>query len=115
MKQALNVLFAFSLLALIGMAHEHIVKAQSAQAATFQGGAAHSTCLTPATGSYFLCVATDGVWVSNNGAAYFQVTAPAASSGITGITYNGTAVPVSAGVAAITGPTKAVIPNGVLQ
>ncbi len=68
------------------------VEAQNAQAATFVGAAAHTTCLTPVAGSYFLCVASDGVWVSNSGAAYFQLTAPgvAATPSITlnGVTKN---------------------------
>ena len=55
-------------------------RTQTASAVTTQGGGPHTTCLTPVAGSYFFCVATDGVWVSNNGAAYFQVVAPAASA-----------------------------------
>lgn len=61
------------------------VHAQSAAAYTMAGTASHSTCLTPAAGQYFLCVANDGIWVSNNGTAYFQITAPAASAGITSV------------------------------
>jgi len=63
------------------------VHAQTAEAATFQGLAAHTTCLTPVTGSYFLCVASDGIWVSNNGAAYFQVVASSGTAGVT--SFNG--------------------------
>lgn len=64
------------------------VHAQSAVAFTMQGGGPHTTCATPATGSYFLCPATDGIWVSNNGSAYFQILPPV--SGVTGVTsWNG--------------------------
>ena len=85
MKQAQNVLFAFCLLALVGMVHEWTVHAQGQTAMTMSGGAAHSTCLTPAAGSYFFCVATDGIWISNNGAAYFQITSGAGAPGPQGI------------------------------
>jgi hypothetical protein len=64
------------------------LRAQSPQAYTMSGGAAHTTCTTPASGAYFLCVATDGVWVSNNGAAYFQIVQQRAASPT--LTINGT-------------------------
>src|SRR5271156_3638674 len=54
------------------------IRAQSPQAFTISGGGTHATCQTPVVGSYFLCAATDGIWVSNNGAAYFQVNPPSA-------------------------------------
>jgi len=57
------------------------VQAQSAQAATFVGLAAHTTCLAPTAGAYYLCQATDGTWISNNGSPYFQVVAPTAVTG----------------------------------
>ena len=72
------------------------VLAQAAQAYTMAGGAAHTTCTTPVAGSYFLCVATDGVWVSNNGSAYFQIVPPAS---------------VVAGVTSFAGRTGAVVPT----
>lgn len=61
-----------------------IARAQGASAATFSGSGPHTTCTTPVSGAYFLCIATDGVWVSNNGALYFQITAPS-SSGVTSV------------------------------
>ena len=66
-------------------------RTQTASAVTTQGGGPHTTCLTPVAGSYFFCVATDGVWVSNNGATYFQVVAPVATAGVTAINICGAA------------------------
>jgi hypothetical protein len=65
--------------------HPRPVAAQTPAAYTMSGAAAHTTCLTPATGAYFLCVASDGVWVSNNGAAYFQIVPQAGTVGVTSV------------------------------
>lgn len=87
---------------LVGM----VLRAQSPQAYTMQGTAAHTTCITPVAGSYFLCVATDGVWVSNSGGAYFQILPQAAQvAGVTSLSVNGGAA--QTGSVALTIPTKA--------
>jgi hypothetical protein len=101
-----NVLIAALLIALLTFS----ARAQGPVAWTVSGAGLHTTCSTPVAGSYFLCVATDGVYVSNNGGAYFQIVPPSTASGtLTGISVNGTAmVPTSAGVVALTVPTTAV-------
>jgi hypothetical protein len=101
------MLVAIALLCLVAW---RMGRAQAPQAATFSGSAAHTTCLTPAAGSYFLCVASDGIWVSNNGGAYFQLT-PQASAGVT--SWNGqtgavTYAPPVAPVTSVNGKTGAV-------
>lgn len=63
----------------------HLGRAQGPVAATMSGFGPHTTCTTPVAGSYFLCMATDGIWVSNNGAAYFQLLVPVAVAGVTSV------------------------------
>jgi hypothetical protein len=110
MKTLNSILFAVALLLAIGSYIDKKVVAapvvpQAASAGTLQGTAVHTTCLTPAVGAYFLCLATDGIWISNNGAAYFQIVQSGGSAGVTSITVNGgTAV---TGAVALTIPTKA--------
>jgi hypothetical protein len=86
---------------------------------SFAPGVTMSTCTQspplPA-GNFDVCDFNGGVAYSTNGTTWTQVLpAPTQGVAITSLTYNGTPVPVTNGVAAITGPTKAVIPNGVLQ
>ena len=114
MKECKNFAILFLVLLLFGasaeMLHTHIVHAQGAGAGTFSGSGPHTSCTTPVAGSYFLCVATDGIWISNNGAAYFQVVAPSAGvaswNGQTGaVTYTPPAYPVTS----VNGKTGAVV------
>ena len=89
------------------------VHAQSAQAYTMAGSAAHTTCLTPVVGSYFLCVATDGIWVSNNGATYFQILSPAAST-VGTVTSVNAIKPDSTGNVTLAIPSTAALPSQTL-
>lgn len=84
------LLFAACFLVLGSVIDNHAVHAQAAAAWSMQGQGPHTTCLTPAAGAYILCPATDGIWISNNGAAYFQLLAPVPAGGMTSITINGT-------------------------
>jgi len=84
----------------------HIVHAQSAQAVTFQGGAASSTCLTPVVGQTMLCVGTDDIKGSWNGAAYVSLK-PGAASAPT-LTLNGT-------TKALPGPFTVVATSGAIN
>jgi hypothetical protein len=90
----------------------HQVHAQSAQAYTMAGSAAHTTCVTPAVGSYFLCVATDGIWVSNNGAAYFQILPPTSTTGT--VTSVNSIKPDSTGNVTLAIPSTAALPSQTL-
>jgi hypothetical protein len=86
--------FAALLILLAGV----VGRTQSTSAGTLEGPAgSHLTCSTPTAGHYYLCTANDGVWVSNNGAAYFAITQNPAG-GVTSI--NG-----KAGALTITGAT----------
>jgi hypothetical protein len=81
---------------------------------SFAPGVTMSTCTqSPAlpAGNFDVCDFNGGVAYSTNGTTWTQVLpAPPSTAGIAGITYNGSAVPVSAaGIAAITGPTKATV------
>ena len=113
MKPFLNIAGAVGLFWLGAVAfHAISTKAQTPAAYTMSGAAAHTTCTTPVAGSYFLCVATDGIWVSNSGGAYFQIVPPAAQTagvtswnGLTGaVTYSAPTPPVSS----VNGKTGAV-------
>jgi hypothetical protein len=80
-------------------------KAQGPAAWTASGTGPHTTCTTPVAGSYFLCVATDGVYVSNNGGSYFQIMPPSSAvAGVTSLSVNG-GTPQT-GAVAISIPTK---------
>lgn len=74
-----------------------------------------SGCQTHA-GVSTLCLGTDGLVFSNAGAKYGPNLAipTSAAGGITGVTMNGIAVPVSNGVAAVTGVTNLTI-NGLTK
>jgi hypothetical protein len=86
---------------------------------SFAPGVTMAQCTqTPAlpAANFDVCDFNGGTAYSTNGTTWTQqLPVPAQAGGITGLTYNGTPVPVTNGVAAITGPTKAVIPNGSLQ
>jgi len=101
----ISLILAVIALALVIPSRPQKVEAQAAQAFTMSGSAAHTTCLTPAATAYYLCVASDGIFVSNAGAAYFQIVAPAAGTTPT-LTLNGTTktLPASFTITA-TGPT----------
>jgi hypothetical protein len=112
MKKIAALWFMALTLILAGAYFTRSVRAQGAVAATFQGGGAHGTCTTPVAGSYFLCVATDGIWISNNGAAYFQVVAPSGTAGVTswnGLTGAVVYSPPAAPVSSVNGKTGAVV------
>lgn len=69
------------------------------------GTATHTACtVIPATTQY--CFASDGLWVSLNGAAYVQVQIGAPVTGITSITVNG-GTPLTGPAVVLTIPTKA--------
>lgn len=78
----LKGIFCIAVLCVLVLDVHDRVQAQTPVAATLQGSAAHTTCITPVAGQYFLCLATDGIWVSNNGAAYFQLLAAGATAGV---------------------------------
>jgi hypothetical protein len=97
----------------VRIAHVH---AQGAQAVTISGGAATSTCLTPVVGQTFLCIGSDDIKASWNGAPYVSLK-PGGAGGVTQITVNGGAP--QTGNVALTIPTKVVLnsvtPTGTIQ
>ena len=89
-----------------------VVHAQTAVALTIAGMAPHTTCLTPVAGQYYLCQATDGTWVSNNGGAYFQILPSTAVAGVTswnGLTGAVIYTPPTAPVMSVNGKTGAIV------
>jgi hypothetical protein len=113
MKVAKQIFYTVLILMLVGDYVDRKVQAQGPAAATISGGGPHTTCTTPVAGAYFLCPASDGIWVSNNGAPYFQIVAPASFSGITSISVNGGA-PQPGPTVALTIPVNPVMTvNGV--
>jgi hypothetical protein len=82
---------------------------------TMPSTAVAANCPVPIVATTIYCFGADKLEVSANGGAYVVIwPSPAvAPAGLTGVTYNGVAAPVSGGVAAITGPTKAVLPASV--
>jgi hypothetical protein len=116
MKHLIRALVVTSILLICAILWLGHVYAQSAKAGTLWGQGPSSTCDTSiAGGPAGLCIATDGIFTNAGNGALWVKMGGAQAGGITGLTYNGTPVPVTNGVAAITGPTKAVIPNGSLQ
>jgi len=67
--------------------------------------ATHTAC-TVAVGLTQMCLASDGLWLSVNGAAYVQVQTGTSVVGVTSISVNGSA-PLS-GAISLTIPSKAV-------
>lgn len=68
------------------------------------GPATHTAC-TVAPALTQMCLASDGLWLSVNGAAYVQVQTGTAVAGVTSISVNGSA-PLS-GAISLTIPSKA--------
>jgi hypothetical protein len=69
-----NILIAaILLLSGIELYHVRAVHAQTAGAVTFQGGGPHTTCATPVPGISQTCIASDGLYQSDNGGAYWRV------------------------------------------
>jgi hypothetical protein len=89
--KSLKIYMAFGLVLAAWLATKNLYRvhaqAPTGTAATLSSNGPHTTCQTPAAGSYFLCIASDGIFVSNNGGPYFQLTAGGA--GVTGIAVNG--------------------------
>jgi selenophosphate synthetase-related protein len=88
-----------------------------AQSTTSQIGsvvaAAHTSCTVTASTTQ-VCFATDGLWLSVNGAAYVQVQTGAVVAGVTSIAVNG-GTPQT-GVVSLTIPSKITITStGALQ
>lgn len=79
-----------------------------AQSTTSQIGsvvaATHTSCVV-AVSTTQLCFATDGLWLSVNGAAYVQVQTGTVVTGVTSIAVNGGLA--QTGAVALTIPTKA--------
>ena len=67
--------------------------------------ATHTSCTVTASTTQ-ICFASDGLWLSVNGAAYVQVQTGAVVAGVTSISING-GTPVS-GAVSFTVPSKAV-------
>jgi hypothetical protein len=67
--------------------------------------ATHTACTVTASTTQ-MCLASDGLWLSINGAAYVQVQTGAVVAGVTSISING-GTPVS-GAVSFTVPSKAV-------
>lgn len=68
------------------------------------GPATHTSC-TVLAGTTQYCFASDGLWVSLNGAAYVQMQTSLVANGVTSISINGQ-TPVT-GAVTLTIPTKA--------
>jgi hypothetical protein len=91
-----------------------------AQSTTSQIGsvvaAAHTSC-TVTTSTTQVCFATDGLWVSVNGAAYVQVQTGTPAAVVTSIAVNGGTA--QTGAVSLTIPTKVVMnpvtPTGTIQ
>lgn len=87
-----------------------VVYAQS-NGANFIGSLSGTTvtnCGTPTTPSF--CAVGTGVFIWQNATTgWFLVAPPAGGSFLSGVNVNGTAAPVSNGVASITVPTKATV------
>ena len=66
--------------------------------------ATHTACTVPAATTQ-MCLASDGLWLSVNGAAYVQVQTGAVVAGVTSIAVNGGTA--QTGAVALTIPTKA--------
>lgn len=88
-------------------AHAQTVTPTTPMQLTFVGS--HTSCQLSGQGQTNLCGAGDGVWLSVNGSAYFQVTAPVAvSGGVTSISINGGAA--QSGAVTFKIPSQAMIP-----
>jgi hypothetical protein len=103
------VLLALMALARLGFDKSKALCAQQAGATTpyaftVTGTAANCPAVAASTTQY--CFTTTGLLQSLNGAAWVPL---GGAPPITSITYNGAAVPVTSGVAAISGPTTATV------
>ncbi len=86
MKHIFTVLLAVLTLSVIG--HLQSITAQNPDITPSQSSyvGSHTLCTLSVAGSSKVCQAADGVWVSENGAAYYKL-GPASSGGVT--SFNG--------------------------